>query len=56
MTTDDIAVLESNLATLSFSGRIGYDPTDPALSTLIGSLGLSGRVLADISIRKDRDG
>ena len=56
MTDESARALESNLATLSFSGKIGYDPADPTVSVLDGSLSASGTVLADIVTRRDQDG
>ncbi|MBC7498403.1 hypothetical protein H7170_02055 [Candidatus Gracilibacteria bacterium] len=56
MTLENIKTLESNLSTLSFSGRLAYDIVDPTVSVLDGSLSASGHILADISIHKDRDG
>lgn len=56
MTTENIATLDRNLATLSFSGKLGYDIVDPTLSVLDGSLSASGKILAAISIRKDNNG
>jgi hypothetical protein len=56
MTTENMTTLESNLSTVSFSGHLAYDPADPTVSVLDGSLSASGHILADISIHKDKSG
>ncbi len=56
MTDEYTRTLESNLATISFTWKIWYDPADPTVSTLDGSLSTSGHILADISIHKDKSG
>ena len=56
MTDADSATLAKNLESASFSGKIGYDPADPMVSMIEGSVSLSGRVLADIATHRDKDG
>jgi len=56
MTTENIKDLEDSLALLSFSGKIGFDPANPKISTLEGTLSASGKLVADIIVTKDENG
>jgi hypothetical protein len=56
MTNENIADLEKSLALLSFSGKIGFDPSNPKVSLLEGVLSASGKLVADITISKDDNG
>ena len=56
MTDTDVQTLESNLATMAFSGKIGFDPQDPRLSVLDGALSASGKTIANLSIIRGDEG
>lgn len=56
MTTENIKNLEESLALVSFSGKIGFDPANPKVSILDGSLTASGKLISNISIAKDENG
>ena len=55
MTDEYTKTLEKNLTTLSFSGKIGYNPTNPKISLLDGSLSVSGALVAQIMLVKNED-
>lgn len=56
MTPEYTHTLESSLAMVSFSGKISYDPADPVVSLLDGTLSASGKTLATISTEHHPDG
>lgn len=55
MTQESIDMMSKNLEALSFSGKMGFDPKDPSVSFLDGSISLSGSILAEIVIVKNTD-
>ncbi len=56
MIDTDVQTLESNLATMAFSGKIWFDPQDPRLSVLDGVLSASGKTIANLSIIRGDEG
>lgn len=55
MTDEYTKTLEKNLATLSLSGKIGFDPTNPKISILDVSLSVSGTLIAKILVTKNEN-
>ncbi len=55
MTDEYAKTFEKNLATLSFSGVIGFDPKNPKISLLDGTLSVSGALIAKIIVTKNED-
>ena len=55
MTEQASTELKKNLETLSFSGKIGYDPADPRVSVLDGALSVSGALIAQIRVAHTGD-
>lgn len=55
MTEANIKDLEDNLASLSFSGKIGFDPKNPKISIIDGVISSSGELVAQIMISKNED-
>ncbi len=56
MTDADSLDLAKNLETVSFSGKIGYDPADPRISVIDGALSVSGALVAEIMVSRGTDG
>ncbi len=56
MTDADSATLAKNIDTASFSGKIGYDPTNPRVSVLDGAFSVSGALVAQVMISRDDAG
>lgn len=55
--TDEYAkTVETNLAALSFSGVIGFDPKNPKISTIDANLSASGVLIAQIVTTKTENG
>ncbi len=52
----DIATLTTNLDAISFSGKIWFDPSNPKVSTLDGTVSLSGVTLAGVTIARTENG
>ena len=55
MTTENADAIQKNLDTISFSGKLGFDPKDPRISILDGTLSLSGVILSEITLVKNAD-
>ncbi len=47
--------LESNLAALSFSGKIGFDASNPKFSTIEGTITFSGKLVAEVAMSKNEN-
>ncbi len=56
MTDADATTLTKNLETVSFSGKIAFDPANPRLSVLDGELSVSGALVAQIAMTRREDG
>jgi hypothetical protein len=56
MIDTDAADLAKNLETASFSGKIGYDPTNSRVSVLDGVFSVSGALVAQVMISRGVDG
>jgi hypothetical protein len=55
ITDENIKAMTTSLESISFSGKIGFDPKDPTVSLLEGTLSASGKVLTDIVISHQKD-
>ncbi len=56
MTDTESTDLAKNLKTVSFSGKIGFDPVNPKTSVLDGALSVSGALIAEIMMTRREDG
>ncbi len=50
MTDENIKNLEKNLKSVSFSGKLGFDPNNSNVSTLEGSLFATGKLVSNIAV------
>lgn len=55
MTDADATALAKNLESLSFSGKMGLDPTNAKVSSLDGVFSASGKVISSISLIKNEN-
>ncbi len=56
LTNENVADLEKSLGLLSFSGKLGFDPSNPKVSLLEGTVTASGKLVADVIISKNENG
>ncbi|NRH20938.1 hypothetical protein HOO68_02755 [Candidatus Gracilibacteria bacterium] len=56
MTNENIADMEKSLGLLSFSGKLGFEPSNPKISLLEGALSASGKLIANVVVSKDENG
>lgn len=56
MTDADAADLAKNLDTVSFLGKVAFDPANPRIAILDGALSVSGALVAQIAMTRREDG
>lgn len=55
MTDEYVKALEKNLASVSFSWKIGFDPSNPKISLLEGIISVSGKLVAEVTISRNEN-
>lgn len=52
LTDEYTKTLEKNLASVSFSWKLGFDPSNPKVSLLQGTLSVAGKLIAELTVSK----